>query len=48
MLRELGLIYLPVSAVMNALAISVMGFYRINRATHEQNLAALAGDTPED
>ncbi len=44
MLRELGLIYLPVSAIMNALAISVMGFYRIDRATHELNLAALAGE----
>ena len=42
-LRELGQIYLPVSAIMNGLAIAVLGAYRIDRATHERNLAALAG-----
>ena len=46
-LRHLGLIYLPVSAVMNGLAISVLVFYRIDQAAHERNLAVLAtrGDT---
>ncbi len=43
MLHQLGLIYLPVSAVMNGLAIAVLAGYRIDRATHERNLATLAG-----
>jgi Na+/melibiose symporter-like transporter len=41
-LRELGLVYLPVSAVMNGLAIAVLGFYQIDQAAHERNLAILA------
>jgi glycoside/pentoside/hexuronide:cation symporter, GPH family len=41
MLRELGLIYLPVSAIMNGLAIAVMATYRIDRTTHQKNLEAL-------
>jgi Na+/melibiose symporter-like transporter len=42
MLRQLGLIYLPVSAIMNGAAITVLSFYRIDKATHERNLATLA------
>ncbi|MBS0410277.1 MAG: MFS transporter [Proteobacteria bacterium] len=40
-IRNLGLAYLPVSAVMSALAIFVLRFYRIDQATHERNLANL-------
>ena len=46
MLRELGMIYLPVSAIMNGLAIAVLATYRIDRAAHERNLAALASKAP--
>ena len=42
MLHQLGLIFLPVSAVLNGLAIAVLAPYRIDRATHARNLAALA------
>ncbi len=42
LLHQLGLIYLPVSAVMNGLAIAVLIFYRIDQAAHERNLALLA------
>ena len=41
-LHQLGLIYLPVSAVMNGLAIAVLVYYRIDQAAHERNLALLA------
>ncbi len=41
MLRELGLIYLPVSAIFNGLAIAVMATYRIDRKTHQKNLETL-------
>ena len=41
MLRELGLIYLPVSAIFNGLAIAVMATYRIDRKTHQKNLEML-------
>ena len=43
MLRELGLIFLPVSGIMSGLAIAVLAPYRIDRATHERNLVTLAG-----
>ena len=42
-LHALGLAYLPVMAVLNALAISIIVFYRIDRSTHEANMARLAG-----
>lgn len=40
-MRHLALIYLPVSAVMTALAIGVLSFYRIDKDTHERNVATL-------
>jgi Na+/melibiose symporter-like transporter len=41
-LHALGLAYLPVTAVLYALSISIIVFYRIDQATHETNLARLA------
>jgi hypothetical protein len=40
-LRNLLLIYLPVYALFNAAAIGVLIFYRIDKATHEENQAKL-------
>lgn len=40
-MRRLATLYLPVMAVMNGLAISVLVFYRIDQEAHEQNLATL-------
>ncbi|HWA60820.1 MAG TPA: MFS transporter [Caulobacteraceae bacterium] len=40
--HNLAVAYLPVSALMSALAIFVLRFYRIDQAAHEQNLANLA------
>jgi Na+/melibiose symporter-like transporter len=40
-LRELALISLPVGVVLNLIAIGLLGFYRIDRSTHEANLEAL-------
>jgi Na+/melibiose symporter-like transporter len=40
-MRNLALISLPTGAVLNLIAIAVLGFYRINRSTHEANLEAL-------
>ena len=41
-LRALGLAYLPIFAVLSAISIAIIVFYRIDRATHEANLARLA------
>jgi len=41
-LHALGLAYLPVVAVLYAVSTAVIVFYRIDRATHEANLARLA------
>ena len=41
-LRHLALIYLPITAVTSLLAISVIAFYRIDRAGHQSHLAAIA------
>jgi glycoside/pentoside/hexuronide:cation symporter, GPH family len=41
-LHELGLVYLPVSAVFYALSILVIVFYRIDQTSHEGNLARLS------
>jgi Na+/melibiose symporter-like transporter len=41
-LQSLGLAYLPVVAGLYALAILVLAFYQIDRASHERNLAKLA------
>jgi GPH family glycoside/pentoside/hexuronide:cation symporter len=38
-LRGLGLAYLPVAAVLNALSIFIIIFYRIDQAAHETNIA---------
>ena len=43
-MRHLALIYLPITFGMNMLSILVLVFYRIDRETHERNVAALAGE----
>ena len=40
-LRQLALVYLPTVATLSGLSIFVLVFYRIDRATHEDNLARL-------
>jgi Na+/melibiose symporter-like transporter len=40
-MRQLALISLPVGAILNLAAIAVLGFYRIDRRSHEANLEAL-------
>jgi GPH family glycoside/pentoside/hexuronide:cation symporter len=40
-LRHLALLYLPITALMTALAIVCVSRYRINRQAHESNLATL-------
>ena len=40
-MHNLALISLPTGAVLNLIAIAVLGFYRIDRKTHEANLEAL-------
>ncbi len=40
-MRHLALLSLPTGAVLNLVAIGVLGFYRIDRSTHEANLEAL-------
>jgi Na+/melibiose symporter-like transporter len=41
-LRALGLAYLPVVAALYAISIAIILAYRIDRATHEANIARLA------
>lgn len=41
-LHSLGLAYLPVAVVLSAISIFIVTFYRIDQATHESNVAALA------
>ena len=41
-LRNLALIYLPITAVTSLLAIAVIASYQIHRADHEAHLAAIA------
>jgi GPH family glycoside/pentoside/hexuronide:cation symporter len=43
-LHALGLAYLPVTAVLYAVSIAIIVFYRIDHATHEANMAQLAGE----
>lgn len=43
-LDALGLAYLPVVTVLYAISIAFVVFYRIDHATHEANLAQLAGN----
>jgi Na+/melibiose symporter-like transporter len=40
-LRHLVLIYVPITAACSAIAIAVLGFYRIDRASHLHNLEQL-------
>ncbi|HUY26983.1 MAG TPA: MFS transporter [Candidatus Binataceae bacterium] len=40
-LRHLVLIYVPITAACSAIAIAVLGFYRIDRASHQRNLDQL-------
>ena len=42
-LHALGLAYLPVTAALYAISTAIIVFYRIDRATHEANIAQLAG-----
>jgi Na+/melibiose symporter-like transporter len=41
-MRHMSMLYLPASVTMKALSIFVLVFYRIDRETHERNLATLA------
>lgn len=41
LMRQLALVFLPISAGMTALAVGVLAFYRIDQASHERNLATL-------
>ncbi|HEY5070938.1 MAG TPA: MFS transporter [Caulobacteraceae bacterium] len=40
-MRHLALIYLPVTAGLSVVSIAMLGLYRIDRSTHERNLATL-------
>lgn len=40
-MRHLALVSLPAGVVLNLIAIGLLGFYRIDRRTHEANLEAL-------
>jgi GPH family glycoside/pentoside/hexuronide:cation symporter len=44
--RQLGMVYVPVLVVIYAIALGFLSTYRISRATHEQNLRRLAGEKP--
>lgn len=41
-MQRLALMYLPASAILTGMAIAVLGWYRIDKETHERNLATLA------
>ena len=43
-IRNLALAYLPGIVLLYGLAIAIVGFYRITREDHEENLRQLAGD----
>lgn len=40
-MRQLVIIYLPLSVIISVIAIAALGLYRINRGVHERNLATL-------
>ena len=42
LMRTLASLYLPIYALMTGLAIAALGWYRIDKDTHERNLATLA------
>jgi Na+/melibiose symporter-like transporter len=46
-LRHLAWLFLPLSAGSSVVSISIWGFYRIDRATHERNLAAAERKPPD-
>ncbi|HWE99096.1 MAG TPA: MFS transporter, partial [Caulobacteraceae bacterium] len=41
LMRHLATLYLPITVTLNVIAISLLGLYRIDRRTHEENLATL-------
>jgi Na+/melibiose symporter-like transporter len=41
LMRHLAMIYLPVTAFFSIVSIAVLGFYKIDRTTHERNLESL-------
>jgi GPH family glycoside/pentoside/hexuronide:cation symporter len=41
LMRQLALIYLPVTVFFSVISIAVLGLYRIDRATHERNIETL-------
>ena len=41
-MRHMSLLYLPFATGMKALSVLVLGLYRIDKSTHEHNLATLA------
>ena len=42
--KNLAMVYFPVTFVLYAVALGCLGFYRISRATHEENLRRLAAE----
>lgn len=41
-MRHLATLYLPITVTLNVVGISLLGLYRIDRRTHEQNLETLS------
>jgi GPH family glycoside/pentoside/hexuronide:cation symporter len=47
-LRQLGMVFVPLVTTFSAISIAVLMFYDIDRATHQSNIAQLAGaDEPQ-
>jgi Na+/melibiose symporter-like transporter len=44
--RDLGLVYVPMIVVLYLVSIGFLALYPINRAKHEDNLRRLAGGAP--
>jgi hypothetical protein len=40
-ISRLGWTYLPLTCTLSLVSVATWGFYRINRETHERNLATL-------
>ena len=40
-MHNLALLSLPIGVILNLIAIAVLGFYRIDKGSHEANLEAL-------
>ncbi len=47
-LRNLGLVFVPIVTTFSAIAIAVMTFYDIDRSTHERNIERLGGAAVAD